>query len=326
MGKKYQNKVKVIDGSQRLYLKNVPELLQKVDISNPQCILWYSGQYGLTVRSRDFYEKNFITPMNILFNEKTYSIWLYDLFAWRGFYDPSVSLKNSICKSVYSAIAQYERCVGKSSNEFFLALHKANSAEKDFVINILETRQFVWDGSEKFKPRGISCYNIDLPSWLGGKFLRKDTMEMYSALQYIEGLWLAREIVQEAMSNKLNNNLVNIVFLLPGDDEPEASYYIAKNNPNEVFASDIKLLVQCSDNLRIKEIDVNIYFYGFNYCPPIEICGILKLKRSHCPWVFFHGDELVPDKTAVIEIELDNPPEREELMDPIFIKKIDPYE
>ncbi|MFA6527222.1 MAG: hypothetical protein WCT20_02245 [Candidatus Babeliales bacterium] len=332
MGKNYQTTVKVIDGSQRLYLKNVPELLHKVDLVNPQCILWYSGQYGLTKRSRDFYENNFITPMVVAFDKQVYGVWLYDLYAWAGLRDASIPLSSAVFKPMYPIIARYKKCTGKASNEFFMALHAANQAEQGLILNILETRHFVWNGSEGFEARGISCYAIDLPPWLGGKFLSKDTMEVYSALQYIESLWLVREIVRKKIISDDAKNPVNVVFLLPGGEESESNYYIDKSNPNEVYAQDIKGLIECDENLKLEhDVEVNVYFYGFNYSPPIEICGILKLKRSHCPWVFFYGDELVSDEAPIIELDsppiLDNSPIIEELlMDPIFIKKINSCE
>lgn len=284
-------KVSVIKGEQRLYLQDVPRLVNKENITNPQCVIWYGGQYGLTARARDFYKEKFFDPLEKEFNNLNFNVWLYDLHAWKGFRDVLISLKNAYCKAIKKLATQDKKYIAKPANEFFLALEKATNDEREFFIEILK-RAFVWNISSGFKTKGIECKKIELPQWLGDAILHKDTMEVYSALQYIEGLWLVREIVKKQI-NIDSKKAVNILYILPGGDNPEVSYYIDRENPEDVFAADIKHLLEVDKVNKIQAVEVNIHFYGFNYSPPIEMCGILKLARADRPWIYFQGDVLV---------------------------------
>ena len=284
-------KVSVIKGEQRLYLQNIPGLLNKENITYPQCVIWYGGQCGLTERTRDFYKENFFDPLEKEPNNMDFTIWLYDLHAWKGLCDASVSVAKTYCKAIEKYATQDKKYIAKPANEFFLALGNATPNEKEFFIEVLK-RAFVWNISSKFKTKGIKCNNIDLPRWLGDVILRKDTMEVYSALQYIEGLWLVREIVKNQI-HTAPKKLINIVYILPGGDNPEASYYIDKGNPEDVFAADVKHLLEIDATIKVQETRVQIYFYGFNYSPPIEMCGILKCAGANRPWVYFQGDVLI---------------------------------
>ncbi len=57
-------------------------------VDSPNIIIWYSGEDGLTKRSKEFYETNLNSILKQLYiplnKRKPYSLFLYDLSAWRG--------------------------------------------------------------------------------------------------------------------------------------------------------------------------------------------------------------------------------------------------
>lgn len=289
--------VKVIEAIPDSSISDIPQILLSKKIANPQCIIKYGGQDGLTVRSRDFYKNNFFKIISYLFKAKPYTIWSQDLYAWKGLSDPFVSLESATCKAIDNTLPDDPHYLILHSSSFFKSLKNFTPAEENLFINILQ-RNFLWKWSDKFEPKGITGKNIKLPEWLGETLLQKDTMQLQGALQYLEILWLMREVVREQISLS-NLHTVNIALILPGGKEPEIAYYLDNtHNPTDLFALDIQKLLATDGNPEMGKT-VNIYFFGFLYEPPQELISARDALKANLPYVFFDGDMLVKNNESL---------------------------
>ena len=292
--------IRVIKELQEYAISDIPHRLLSERISNPQCIIKYSGQQGLTIRSRDFYKNNFFKIISHLFNTKPYAIWSHDLYAWQCLSDISISVEHAICKTIDQSIPDDYHYLIFHSASFFKSLNNLTPAEEILFTSILQ-RNFLWKWSNKFKHTGITGKDINLPTWLGEILLQKDTMQLYGALQYLETLWLVREAVREQISLDTHHRTINIVFILPGGKDPEVSYYLDEiHNPETSFALDIKKLLATDGNPEMGKF-VNIHFFGFLYEPPQELASARNALEANRPFAFFDGDTLVKIRATLLQ-------------------------
>jgi len=255
------------DGSPALKGK-IQKILSQTD--NPQIIVWFSGEDGLSIRGVDFYNKNLIKRLEQ--KRLTYNLYLYDLYAWVGLKGDAQRLfacnpilkntpKNPLVSFLYSA-------------NFFLGLFDAR--DKDFFASIFQTleRKFIFDCSQKYIQMDPLKYLnkrsfLDIGSKIESvpEFLMqtenaaKDTGLLYSALQYLEGLWLTREIVRTNIFR--GNRSINIIFLLP---KGESTYYRPSNGNSEYFRSDLEYFLRTDLRiLQLADLNITVCFKEFEY-------------------------------------------------------------
>lgn len=261
--------------------KSITNNLSTLDQMNqPNIITWYSGEDGLTKRSAHFYQKlcnglENLAQKNKKTTQWTYRLYLYDLWAWRYLrkqksaltepdYSGSILFNNRQSKKLKN-----ERWQLLFSSDFFSWLASLTNAESTLFKKILD-RPGPWDLSKKLlfnkivQPNGISIktsFLKDLTFLSKASQLENDTAEVYSALQYLEGLYLALDIATKAMQ-KNSETPISIILLLPAG---EADYYLLNDN-GKSFGQDLSNLLMMQKNV-IKQ-PLKIIFIPFTYQGP----------------------------------------------------------
>ena len=121
------------------------------EITNPNIIVWYSGEDGLTTRSKEFYDKNLITPLKQVNtspqNRRPFQLYLYDLNGWNVLKDQEES--RSIALESVIQDCKYHNTQSIASKDFFqwlCTLHK----EQISAISSMLNRPFIWKISNEY--------------------------------------------------------------------------------------------------------------------------------------------------------------------------------
>jgi hypothetical protein len=98
----------------------------KLNIKNPNILVWFSGEQGLTKRSYDFYQQELFTGCAQQL-KNNYQPYLYTLGGWSRLKDA----KTVIDDSHINAIAAKNLCTSYiSSNVFFESLSKTTAQDR----------------------------------------------------------------------------------------------------------------------------------------------------------------------------------------------------
>lgn len=266
------NNIVTFKPSERGLLQVTQNILE--EINNPTIVVWYSGEDGLTKRSKDFYEKNLITPLKqvntSLCNRKPFQLYLYDLNAWNILKGQDQSKLSVPLESIITdCYCGYYNVQLLSSKGFFQWLYTLNKEQINVTCNMLK-RSFIWKKSNEYCNNKIilnqdplykktlsDVIDIkDYPDKFKQYFAAKDNAYVYSALQYLEAFFITQKLFQSEDFSKRS-----IVFLLPGD---EYTYYTDTTNK-----SCTALQEDLNDFLKVSLLNTSqqfqLYFYGFKY-------------------------------------------------------------
>lgn len=269
-------------------------------IQDPYVVVWFSGVGkigpggslpGLTQRSFDFYKP---LPEFLAKNFSGFKLFLYDLLAWRGFQERSSSLSATtepLAERAKEVLAfSWGRAIDiVRSNDFFSELFSGQMAldlcrdivARPLLYRLSEAMVSAMPAAQKnqLMQKALKCNN-DFAS-VGqskSKFQVKPELEQllgkkrpattYSMMQYLEGLWVARELARRRCQQDPDvQRPINLMFLLPYSGEiPEYSYYCpgeSGDSCGQMFRQDFCRLIARDTALSGRVI--NIYFYGFNY-------------------------------------------------------------
>lgn len=227
-------------------------------LEQPEVIFWYIGEYGLKTEGVNFYKKRLMQPMSKIAPQANCR--LYDLTAWKALRDRDVPLSayNPNVDRINGFSMPNLSCM--KSSEFFSWLNDDQSSETSknrlgYLCNFVTNRDFIFKASKLKSDNKIQMAEL-FP--FGGE---NDTAKWYSALQYMEGLYLVEKIFSQACEKFRrtgdDNAPCNIVFALPND---EYKYY---EDPNNNFVRDIKILLSNRGEFIGREI--NIFFYCFKF-------------------------------------------------------------
>ena len=161
-----------------------------------------------------------------------------------------------------------------ASKDFFQWLCGLNFEQCACICNILQ-KNFIWQKSTQFvtkeKNKGNNPLNgivlsevLNYPDQLKNWFEGKDTVYIYSALQYLEGIFLVQTLLQQELDKK------NIVFLLPSD---EYTYFQDQKllDTCKSFQNDLNILIPIHES-------PTVWFYNFDYKNNGCMRPYLKLK------------------------------------------------
>lgn len=215
-------------------------------LKDPQVVIWFTNYFGSVNKdTADWYQREVFTKL------PNATLWLTDLKAWTFL---SVD-KEQLKKNYSSIVAQLENIQkAKNSNEKWEPLKECPLITKssDILVTssnkykVLSSKEFfVW--LQKCDPKIISdeicnqlckeyqredslrfslsdlgykssCLDRTIPKLSGQTILNTDFSKIFPILQYIEGIYYSKAIIE---SNPKKEN--NIVFLLPNK---EFTYYI----------------------------------------------------------------------------------------------------
>jgi hypothetical protein len=87
----------------------------------------------------------------------------------------------------------------------------------------------------------------------------KSASKCYSALQYLEGIYLVQTLIRKVLEQKSETKEINLVFALPND---EHLYYW---NEQGQFAKDVETILEEELGAELKNKRVNVMFYAFQF-------------------------------------------------------------
>jgi hypothetical protein len=244
-------------------IRHIPQSITEERITNPQIIIWFSGEDGLTIRCNDFYQRNFIVRLSRAQAEGglggPFALYLYDLSAWAGLCNRELFLLRRRLGPV--VLGPNQQVIYSADFWRFLSHVQEQEAE---LFRFVCTRPFVWRASADKRDNHLTLGDVaPWLNWLGADVMTKDTAKSYSVIQYLEGLYLIREVIYRQLALEKTPE-VNIVFVLPSSGFAEYRYYCPERN-TEAFSQDVRAFLVCAPLIRETDIHINIYFYGFEY-------------------------------------------------------------
>ncbi len=249
----FDTKVPSLTVSFRIDLARVQlwELIGKYKM--PEVIFWYIGANGFRQPGVAYYREDFQMIAN-LGNESRCS--LYDLSAWGGLRKKQVSLDsvNPNVTRINDFGIKWIRAF--PSSEFFSWLKTPQTAEiGQYLKETVFKRQWIFDRSKEVETVNINIGEVfeeNCP--LLEPFYKNDCAKMYSALQYIEGLYLIDKVVDEALAS--GRTEIDLIIALPNN---EWQYYL---DDNQSFEEDIRAILRMK---KIETLQLNIEFCFFKY-------------------------------------------------------------
>jgi hypothetical protein len=227
-------------------------------VVNPQVIFWYMGVYGLREQGVRYYRKDLTKILKL----STATCQLYDLTAWAPFNSKNSEGTLQDFNKNADLINQFAitRIGCLKSCDFFDWLMKVEKGGKMEKLKKIFQRPFIYQLSQSFSQtvRTIGTIFKDRCPVIE-ELYERDASTCYSALQYIEGIYLVQTLVKKALLQEPDSKEVNLVFALPNN---EYCYYQDEENS---LAQDVKAILQdeCGDLLSSKR--VNVMFYNFEF-------------------------------------------------------------
>ena len=220
--------------------------LEIVKNINGTIYLWYIGSNGLRKDGIRYYQK-MIRRLLVIKNVK---IILVDLTAWGAFFDSNKKLSDFNINVNAINNMNIDRICSIESHTFFdWMINVTNVAIINFINDIM-SRDELFAMSKNYNNSNIIFGNIFTPNnpSILQHLINMDTSKTYSAIQYIEALYLIYSLVK--------TNICDICFMLPND---ETKYYNEK-----YFSDDLTLFLKLM-NLDQLIPKVNVHFIPFKY-------------------------------------------------------------
>lgn len=221
------------------YIKEEMSSLDKIKINNQTVVMWYVGGRAKPEKTEAYYS-DFMKSAN--------EYVLLDISAWNAFFYP----KNKLGKRYNSdkhKLVHKDKIIHTAA--FFDFLMKDVMVNGEFYTKVFSEKS-IFATSAKFKPSGIKVSSL-FPEDVGKKLsefmdIDKDAAHVYSAFQFLELIWIIRNILCKRLHSKQTIN-----FVLPND---ECKYY-----PDEMMkyvGMYLKKTIYC-------DVDVTIRFVPFKF-------------------------------------------------------------
>lgn len=219
------------------------------ELENPQMILWYAGESSLVEEGATFYKNEILSHLN-----RPGKFHLYDLASWEGLRKKKAKITTETKMSQRINTLKLSHIVAIHSADFLKDLATENNPEVIAYYNdIIFKDPLLFTNSIDRKINGILVQD-KMPVSALKAIHGMDTAQTYSALQYLEGIYLVKRIVQASQGEENN-----IVFLLPND---EYKYYVTPN-----LSRDMNAVLSNSGILNKK---INIFFKSFQFGKSIK--------------------------------------------------------
>lgn len=253
-------------------------------ISTPLSILvWYSGTGGLTERSRNFYTEQLLSPL--IASGDPYILYLYDLSAWKGLAQESASIRQQASFVDAGPLLSMTGEISPiASADFFKALELWRSR---YLEEVVVTRSFpIFTSLSARRSSGVGFTTIGfeppvIRALLEQRPILADTGYAYSMLQYLEGLWLVRELAAKALAR--GNSNPTLIFLLPQGELPYFYDPTIGVLEDTAFQDDVSMLL-AEDPVTSGLESLRVIFADFTYCYKAPKGGICDRPYLSLPW------------------------------------------
>lgn len=237
-----------------LYNLSIDETKTKIfQIPNIQLVTWYIGVNGFKKAGADFYKSNLIDPA---LKHTNATLWLIDLTAWGAFKgNLNILSKESSCVQLIRKCLDKRGAVVTAKKIFSSIISEKNYLCINLIQAILR-RSFVFKKSLTHRQLGITVKDL-FGSYTSAfnTISNVDISKAYSAIQYLECLYIVKYIVHAMMTQNYDSDY-NIAFVLPND---EIGYYDSEEHP---IAKDIEYMLKSGTSFLN---NINIYFVSYSY-------------------------------------------------------------
>lgn len=227
-------------------------------MKQPEVILWYMGAYGLKQGSIDYHKPHI---SRLIDSGTGCRVNLFDLAAWGAFLGRGKLTASNRCVRMVNDLAiPWLRAI--PSSHVFTAFGETAKASKvtSYIHDTVMKRSFIHRASTAFKDNGITIGKVFAENCpILEPIYEMDTSKAYSAIQYLEGMYLIEKLVRERLSEKGD---INIVFALPND---ESKYYRGDADEADCFQKDLAAFLERSFPGALKDRKVNVHFLNFKY-------------------------------------------------------------
>ena len=222
------------------------ELVEAIGEATLYC--WYEGTQGLFAEGAAFMRDKIFAP---LYAQKPDIPWvLYSLKGWDFKKKVDAMPVSPLCVKLkqiglasLSATEFFQYCATVTSGDFF-----------DYVNQTVPCKQWLIDLSKDQEKTGCKVADLfENKRSLLSCLYDCDVSNAYSQIQYIEGYFLIRRLVEKALLG--NSKKVQIAFVLPND---EGKYYA--DYPQEI----VKLL-RLDFGSALRDVEISITFRCFQY-------------------------------------------------------------
>jgi hypothetical protein len=242
------------------------EICNKVQLErrNPQMIAWYVGESGITKNGAQFYQDSIFNKFKSV--QSPHKFYLYDLVAWQGLRNKtcSVQAKSKIAEHI-NTLNNPHYCSIHSSDFLQDIMNETDEATIKYIQDHILRNPHLYIHSVDRRITGIKLKEV-LPARALEPIHDLDTAHTYSALQYLEGIFLTKKVANLTPEEREQD----IVFFLPND---EYKYYVS-----EQMEGDLNNLLKGkipADKL------INATFYCFKFGSSIqERPYILRDKKA----------------------------------------------
>lgn len=196
-------------------LKSLTDAIDTLSLlnSNTNLILWYFGSKCFKLDGVKYYQKVIRRIVNIKTIDK---IILYDLTAWGSFFCPRRTILEFNPNTDIVNSFDLDKIYALKSNIFFdWMCGETDDGVIEFIRSII-SREELYTHSKTFEEKNIKLVDIFGSIPMINSILSLDVAKTYSAIQYIEALYIVYHLVKTGVSN--------ICFFLPNDEQ---KYYIS---------------------------------------------------------------------------------------------------
>jgi hypothetical protein len=191
-----EENIKISVSYSKLRREHLIEAIRKVE--NPQVIIWYIGIYGLCREGMNYYRKD----LSKIYSTSNAECSLYDMTAWAPFAPKETKCSVQDFNGNANLINQFAipRIQCLKSCDFFNWLREERFQKKMEDLKAVLKRPFIYEKSKEFP---------DAKSTIGDIFQRQcpllediydiNAAKGYSALQYLEGIYLIQKIVNDTL-------------------------------------------------------------------------------------------------------------------------------
>ncbi len=218
---------------------------------NPYVILWYIGPNGFRTAGMKYYQED-LRKLQKMENDP--QCFLYDMSAWAALRKKEINIETMNPNVVRINEFGIERIRAFASSEFFRWLQTLEDAPLNYLQQVVLGRKWIFTLSTNMQDYGIKVGEIFANQCpVLEPIYPRDCATTYSALQYIEGLYLIDKIAEKAISD--GKEEISVLLALPNN---EWEYYA---DPDGSFREDVSALLE----FKKLKIRINIEFCCFKF-------------------------------------------------------------
>lgn len=177
------------------------ELSTTLSSKDRAVVVWYIGEAGITQDGASFYRDSIFGPSRTAHGSESPEFHLYDLAAWQALRNKNCSIDQT--SKVASTVNKSDRAGYRAilSSDFFNYLKQVKNEEEVQHIHRILQNSDLHTPSLGRNPNNRTIGEV-LPFESLAPIHTMDTAHAYSALQYLEGIYLVKNALHDLQKKK----------------------------------------------------------------------------------------------------------------------------